>query len=192
MALKRRYSCVAMLTALSGALYLVPVRAQVAAAGSEPGRSLWVGGDYTNFSASFPFQSGRRLEGTGLFVDYHVDNWLWLEGEANLLSFSGFDGSTESSFLGGPKIYFLTNGNLRLYGKLLAGAGSIFYPLATGHATRPALTPGAGADYRVSRRWAVRMGYEYQIWFDAPGYAAGPGERLTPNGFHAGVAYNVF
>lgn len=188
---KRRTQWSALLSTLFAGLTLAPVRAQVAPEASKPAHSLRAGVEYSNFSSSFPFQSGRRLNGAGAFVDYHLDNWLYLEADASLLSFSGFEGSTESSFVGGPKAYFLARGNLRPFARLLAGVGSIYFPVAMGHASCPALAPGAGADYRLSRRWAVRIAYEYEIWLSPPASAATPGQRLAPNGLQFGFAYSV-
>ena len=72
------------------------------------------------------------------------------------------------------------------------GNARIAYPYAIGDASYFALAPGAGANYRMSRKWLLRIDYEYQIWLNSPGYANEPNRGLTPNGFGVGVAYRVF
>ena len=188
----KRSGCLAILTMLFAVLWLAPAQAQVVPAAYGPADSLWVGAEYSNVSASFPYQSGQRLQGVGAFADYHMKYPLGLEGEARFLTFGGFQGSTESSYLAGPKIFFLAHGKLLPYGKLLVGVARIHYPFAIGNANYFALAPGAGAEYSIGRHLTLRAEYEYQIWEDSPGYANEPDHQLTPNGFHIGIAYRVY
>ena len=189
----RRYFCTGTLTTLSLALLLVPARAQVDPSAYGPGHSLWVGAEYSNISASFPYQSGQRLQGVGVFADFHVNYRLGFAGVARFLPSGGFEGSTESSYLAGPKIFFFAKGRFQPYGKMLVGVGRIHYPFAIGNASYLALAPGAGAEYRISGRgrWMLLFDYEYQLWHDSPGYTNVPNHELTPNGFHVGVAYGI-
>jgi len=188
----RRFCSIATLTTLSIELLLMPAHAQVVPSAYGPAHPLWVGAEYSNISASFPYQSGQRLGGVGVFADFHL-NWRFaLEGDARYLDFGGFEGSTESSYLAGPNTYFFARGRFRPYGKMLVGMGSIHYPFAIGDASYLTLAPGAGTEYRLSRRWMLRIEYEYQMWPGSPGYANEPQHELTPNGFHVGVAYRVF
>ena len=188
----RRSCCMAMLTTLSSALWLVPARAQVVPSAFGPADSLWAGGEYSNVSASFPYQSGQRLEGAGAFADFHLKSRISLEGDARFLTFGGFEGSTEKSYLAGPRVFLFARGRFRPYGKLLIGVGKIHYPFAVGNASYLALAPGAGTEYRAGGRWILRIEYEYQDWLDSPGYANEPDHPLTPNGFHVGIAYRIF
>ena len=188
----RRYGSIAILTTLSVALLLVPAGAQVVPSAYGPGHSLWAGGEYSNVSASFPYQSSQRLEGAGVFADYHLNRLAGIEGEARFLNFGGFEGSTESSYLGGPRFSILAHGRILPFGKVLIGVGRIHYPFQIGSESYFALAPGGGIDYRVSRRWMLRGEYEYQLWLNSPGYANEPDHRLTPNGFHIGVSYRLF
>jgi opacity protein-like surface antigen len=191
MDLKIGFCRIATLTMLSTAL-LAPARAQVAPSGYEPSHVLWVGAEYSNLSASFPYQSGQRLAGAGAFADFRLNYRFDLEGDVRFLQFGGFEGSTESNYLAGPIVYPFQKGRLRLYGKLLAGDARIDYPYAIGDASYFALAPGAGAKYRINRRWLLRIDYEYQVWLNSPGYANESNHQLTPNGFDLGVAYRVF
>ena len=188
----RRYWCVATLMMLSGAFVHMPAGAQVVPEAYGPAKSTWVGGEYSDFRASFPYQSSQRLEGLGVFADFNLRGRVGVEGDARFLHFGGFYGSTESSYLVGPKAYFFKRGRFQPYGKLLVGVGKIHYPFDIGDASYFALAPGGGVGYRLSRRWMLRGEYEYQIWPSSPGYAIEPNHELTPNGFHVGVAYRVF
>jgi opacity protein-like surface antigen len=191
MDLKIGFCRIATLTILSTA-WLVPARAQVAPSGYESNHVLWVGAEYSNFSASFPYQSGQRLTGAGAFACFRLNYRFGLEGDVRFLQFGGFEGSTESNYLAGPVVYPLQKGRLRLYGKFLVGDARIDYPYAIGDANYFALAPGAGANYQMRRRWLLRINYEYQLWLHSPGYANEPNHQLTPNGFDVGVAYRVF
>jgi len=187
----RRYCCAAMLIALSAALN-VHLEAQVAPSAYRTPHVLWVGAEFSDVHASFPYQSSQRLLGMGVFADFKLNGRVGLEGDARFLHFGGFEDSTESSYLLGPKAYFLTRGRLQPYGKLLVGVGRIHYPFEIGDASYFSLAPGVGSGYRLSRRWMLRAEYEYQMWPNSPGYANVPKHELTPNGFHLGVEYRVF
>jgi opacity protein-like surface antigen len=188
----RRSCCVAMLLMLSAMVLHVGLEAQTVPAGYRTPRSLWVGGEYSNFSASFPYQSSQRLEGLGAFVDFKLGGRIGVEGDARFLNFGGYEGSTERSYLAGPKVYLFTKGRFQPYGKFLVGVGEIHYPYEIGNASYFALAPGGGAGYRLSDRWMLRAEYEYQIWPNSPGFANEPKHELTPNGVNVGVAFLVF
>jgi opacity protein-like surface antigen len=188
----RRICCSALLITPSALLMHVPLQAQVVPAAYRSPHALWVGAEYSNVRASFPYQSSQRLSGAGLFADFKLNGRVGLDGDARFLHFGGFEDSTESSYLGGPKVYFFTKGRLQPYGKLLVGVGQIHFPFEIGDASYFSLAPGVGSGYRLSSRWMLRAEYEYQIWHNSPGYANEPKHELTPNGFHVGVAYRVF
>jgi len=183
---------IALLTALSTALVGGAARAQSAPSAFGPGKSLWAGAGYSSFSASFPYQSGQRVSGPGAFIDYHLNSRLTLEAEARFLRFGGFETSTESSYLAGPKFFVFERGKYRPYGKALVGLGRIHYPFTIGSASYLAVAPGAGMEYRLSRRLMLHLDYEYQFWLNSPGYASEPDHPLHPNGFQIGVAYRIF
>lgn len=190
MAPGRKYGFIAILATLA-ALWPTPASAQVVPAGFQAAHSIWVGGQYSYFSASFPYQTTQRIQGAGVFGDYHIHNSFWLEGEASFLEFGGFEGSTESSYLAGPRVQFLRRGKFQPYGKLLVGMAGIHYPYAIGDAHYFAFAPAGGLDYRLSARWFLRGEYEYQFWPGSPGYANVPSHELTPSGFHIGLAYKI-
>lgn len=191
MKLLRSIFRIATLTIFSLVLSVQHAQAQVVPSGYEPGHSLWVGAEYSNVHASFPYGSSQRLQGAGALFDFHLTPRVGLLGDARFLNWGGFEGSTESSYLAGPRVFLFAKGKFRPYGKALVGAGRIHYPFAIGDASYLALAPGAGTEYRMSPRWMLRFDYEYQIWFNSPGYINEPDHRLTPNGFHIGVAYRL-
>ena len=177
--------------ALAAALLPACAHAQVVPVAYSSPQSLWVGAEYSNISASFPYQSGQRLQGVGAFVDYNLNRHLGLEFDARFLPFGGFHDSTESSYLAGPRGFFLQRGRFRPYGKMLVSEGKIHYPFTIGDASYLALAPGAGSEYRLSRRWLLRAEYEYQMWLNSPGFANQPKHQLNPNGIHIGVAFKI-
>ena len=71
------------------------------------------------------------------------------------------------------------------------GLGKIQYPFSIGSGTYLALAPGGGLNYRLSRRFSLRAEYEYQMWPGSPNFTNEPAHELTPNGFHAGIAYRL-
>ena len=188
----RRSSCFTMLIGLSAVLLDAPAHAQVAPSAFRATQSLWVGAEYSNVRASFPYQSGQRLSGVGVFADFKWNGRIALSGDARFLHFGGFENSTESSYLAGPKVYFLSRGRFQPYGKFLVGEGRIHYPFQIGDASYFALAPGIGSGYRINHHWLLRAEYEYQIWYGSPDYANEPKHQLTPNGIHVGVAYRIF
>jgi opacity protein-like surface antigen len=179
------------IAALAASLLVSAAHAQVVPSATSPGHALWVGGEYSNISASFPYQSGHRLWGIGAFADYHVTNHIGLEAEARFLRFNSFYGETEDNYLGGPRYLVGRFGQLQPYAQCLAGIGKIQYPFAIGNGSYLALAPGAGANYRIARRWSLRGEYEYQFWLNSPNIVNEPSHEITPNGFHLGVAYRL-
>ena len=192
MDLLRKPPCIVILIALAAARAFVPVQAQVVPSAYRDAKSFWVGGEYSDIHASFPYQSSQRLNGVGVFADLKLNGYVGLEGDARFLHNGGFQGSTESTYLLGPKAYFFARGKFRPYAKFLIGDGRIHYPFEIGDASYFALAPGAGSGYMLSHRWMLRGEYEYQLWLNSPGFANQPKHQLTPNGFHVGVVYRVF
>jgi hypothetical protein len=180
------------MAALAAGMVACAAQAQVVPSATGPGRALWVGAEYSNINASFPYQSNQRLWGIGGFADYHLAGHFAVEGEARFLRFQGFYGETEDNYLAGPRYMARRFGKLEPYAQCLAGIGKIQYPFQIGTGSYFAIAPGAGANYRLSRKWTVRGEYEYQLWLNSPNIANEPADQLRPNGFHAGIAYRLF
>jgi len=166
--------------------------AQSAPSARRTGHALWVGGEYSNISAGFPYQSGQRLWGAGVFADYHLTSHIGLEGEARFLRFNNFYGETEDNYLGGVRYMARDFGRFQPYAQVLVGDGKIQYPFGIGSGDYFALAPAAGTNYRLSRRFSLRAEYEYQIWPGSPNIAGEPDHRITPQGVHVGVAFRLF
>jgi opacity protein-like surface antigen len=178
--------------AVAAVLLAVAARAQVVPSATGPGRSLWAGGEYSNIQAGFPYQSNQRLWGVAAFADYHFVPHVALEGEARFLRFNSFYGETEDNYLAGPRYEIRSFGKLEPFVQCLAGIGKIQFPFQIGTGSYLAVAPGAGVNYRLSRRWTVRGEYEYQFWLNSPNISGEPAHQITPSGFHVGIAFRVF
>jgi opacity protein-like surface antigen len=166
--------------------------AQVVPAAYQDMPRLWAGADYSNFSASFPYESNQRIWGIGVFADLTLKAHFGVAGDASFLHFGGFEASTESSYLAGPQYVFRNFGRFRPYVQGLVGVGKIHYPFQIGDASYFAVAPAAGVSYRLNSKFALRAAYEYQFWPNSPGYSNEPDHTLQPNGAMIGLAYSIF
>ncbi len=179
------------MAALGLVLLVGLAQAQVVPSATGPAHPLWVGGEYSNVHSSFPYASDQRLWGFGVFADYGLTGHIGLEADARFLRFNSFYGETEDNYLAGPRYLIGTFGRFQPYAQFLLGLAKIQYPFNIGNGSYLALAPGAGASYRIGRRWSVRAEYEYQLWPCSPDIANEPAHEITPNGFHAGIAYRL-
>ncbi|MBV8630672.1 MAG: outer membrane beta-barrel protein [Silvibacterium sp.] len=165
--------------------------AQVAPSVRGGGSSLWVGGEFGSFNSDY--DAITRIIGPGVTVDYNITPKIGLIGEARWLHWNGTDSQTQSDYLAGAKYTFHYK-RFSFGPKFLAGGVWIKFPVvATGGSTGSyfAYAPGGFGEYRVSRRFSVRGGYEYQVLPSAPGLAGQPSHGLTPHGFTVGVNYRL-
>lgn len=167
----------------------VAVSGQVVPAGYGNSNRLWVGGEYSNFTPSFG--PAVRIAGVGAFADWNLNPRWGVEGEARFLRFNGFYGEAQNTYLAGPKFMVLKQGKFRPFAKFLIGMGDNHFPFKIGNGSYLAYAPGAGLNYRLTRRIALRGDYEYQLWPSAPGIAGEPSNGMKPNGFSAGFAYSL-
>jgi len=178
--------------ALAAGLLSSVARAQVVSPGFEPVHALWVGGEYSNIHAGFPYQSNQRLWGVGAFADYHLSDRLDIEAEARFLRWNSFYGETQDNYLAGPRYLVERFGRIQPYGQCLVGFGIMQYPFQIDNRRYFAVAPGAGLNIRVSPKWTIRGQYEYQFWPGSPNYSDEPKHEITPNGFQVGVAFRLF
>jgi len=164
--------------------------AQVAPAAYGSAMNLWAGAEYSNFLPDFG--PPNRLTGIGAYADLNLTSRWGVEGEARFLRFNGFYGEAQDNYLIGPKIKVIQLRKLQPYAKALVGIGQNDFPFSIGTGRYFAVAPGAGVDYRLSGRIALRAEYEYQIWPFAPGIAGEPSNGMKPNGFSAGIAFKMF
>lgn len=170
----------------SGAAY-----AQVAESVRGGNSTLWVGGEFGSFNSDYLTRT--RIIGPGVTVDYNLTPKIGLIGELRWLHWNGTDSQTQSDYLIGGKYVFHYH-RFSFGPKFLVGGVWVKYPVvATGGSTGSyfAYAPGGFGEYRVSQRFSVRGGYEYQILPSAPGFAGQPSNGLTPNGFTVGVNYRL-
>jgi len=154
------------------------------------GKSLWAGGEYSNYQADFG--PPDRLTGLGAFVDFNWNSRFAAEAELRFLHFNGYQGEHQSNYFVGPKYTIIRYGKFRPYAKVLFGIGDIKFPYKIGSGSYFAFAPGGGLDYRLTHRIALRAEYEYQFWPSAPGIAGEPNHGIKPNGFNAGISYRIF
>jgi opacity protein-like surface antigen len=179
------------MVALAASVFASSAQAQVVPSGEEAGRALWVGGEYSNIQAGFPYQSSQRLWGIGGFADYHLTPHFDVEGEVRFLRFNSFYGETEDNYLAGPRYLIERFEKIQPYAQCLVGFAKMQYPFSIGTGQYFALAPGAGANYRISHRWSLRGEYEFQLWPGSPNLANEPAHEIQPNGFHVGLAYRL-
>jgi opacity protein-like surface antigen len=179
------------LAAAIAAAFCQTAAAQVAASGIGAGHTLWGGAEYVNYSASFPYKSGQRLTGYQFFGNYDFTAHLAAEADVRLLNQSNFYGESESDYLAGPQFRTRRYGRFQFYGQYLAGLGKIQFPFSIGNGNYFAFDVGGGMNYRIAHHWQMRAGYDYEIWFNSPNVANQPDDPITPNGFHAGLAFSA-
>ena len=174
---------------LSVLLGSTAVFAQVAASSEGGNATVWVGGEFSSFNPDY--DPASRIIGPGVFGDFNLTPKLGIEGEARWLHFNGAGGETQSDYLGGIKYRFFRFQKLGVSAKFLVGGVWVNYPDTIGSGSYFAYAPGVMADYRISRRLAVRGGYEFLFLPSAPGFPGQPSNGLTPSGFSVGVAYRL-
>ena len=188
----RRLGLRAALLSAAACLATSLAGAQAVYAGFQPTHSIWVGAECSWFSASFPYQSGQRVEGCGGFANLRWTSHIDIEGNVRWLPWNDYPQTSERTLLAGPRYIFRRFGKFEPYGKFLVGDGTIHYPYKIGTDSYFALAPGGGVNYRLSRRLTVRAEYEYQIWLNSPGFTNEPKHALHPNGLNVGFAYKVW
>ena len=164
------------------------VHAQVApsASGNQP--TLSAGGLFTytqpdyDPSTNTVASSSNHLFGLGGFVDYRLSRWIQLEAEGRWQHWNQTQGYTvnENTYAIGLRDPIHTFGRFTPYGKALIGFGTANF--LVGHAAM--FTFGGGADYRLSKRIALRADFEYQQWRVNP--------TLKPYTAAVGFRYRIF
>jgi hypothetical protein len=151
---------------------------------------VWAGGEFSDFS---PDYGVKNLVGPGVSFDFNVTSKLGVIGEARWLHFnnSGDDGETQSDYLLGGKYRFWKFRDLDFDAKFLFGGVWIRFPGDIGSGSYFAYAPGVFGDYRISRKFRARAGYEYILLPSAPDIPGQPSNGLEPHGFTVGVEYNV-
>src|ERR1039457_1076498 len=83
------------LTALTAILLTIAAQAQVVPSATEPLHVLWLGGEYSNIHAGFPYESDLRLWGIGGFANYRFTSHIDVQAELRFLRFNSFHSENE-------------------------------------------------------------------------------------------------
>lgn len=166
------------------------VFAQVAPSVTGGEAVLMAGGEVSGFN---PDYGGSHLLGLGATFDFNFTPKIGMVGEARWLHFhnSGDGGETQSNYLVGAKYRFWQYKKLDFNAKFLVGGVWITFPLNIGTGSYFAYAPGGFVDYRLSRRFRARGGYEYQFLPSAPNIPGQPNDGLQPRGWTAGIEYVI-
>ncbi len=159
-------------------------RAQVAesAVGGNQEVSAGVLGSY--FENNY---GNRKLEGLSAFIDLDLNRHYGIEGEGSWLRWHQRDNVYIDTYLAGPRYQFNYIARFRPYAKFLIGDGKFNFPYNYGYGNYFVMAPGAGVDYRLSRRLDLRLvNFEYQVW---PGFTFG---TLHNYGVSAGIRVRLF
>lgn len=140
-------------------------------------------------SANHLEYGNRWLGGAGALVDLNL-NWRFaVEGEANWARYHQVAGTHATTWLIGPRYQLSAmgrNDQYRPYVKFLIGDGNFNFPYNAGYGNYLVLAPGAGLDYRINRRFRLRLvDFEYQDW---PNFSYGSTANVA---ISTGVRYNL-
>jgi opacity protein-like surface antigen len=164
---------------------VVSARAQVAPAAYRSSFTLSAGALGSRFQPDYEdsgvaHSSPYNLYGIGAYVDADFSRWVKIEAEGRWLRFNQFLGVDENTYMIGPRVAPYTFHKITPYGKVLFGWGSGSFLAGRSFA----LAYGGGADYRLTRRFAVRGDFEYQQWQVTS-------ITLHPYGVSAGISYRI-
>lgn len=148
------------------------------------------GGEVSGFN---PDYGTSHLLGLGATFDFNFTPKIGMVGEARWLHFhnGGDGGETQSDYLLGAKYRVWRYKKFDFDAKFLIGGVWIRFPADIGTGSYFAYAPGGFVDYRLSERFRVRGGYEFQILPSAPNIPGQPNNGLQPHGWTAGVEYTI-
>jgi hypothetical protein len=170
-----------LLTALLGTARTAS--AQVVFAGDKGGLNINVGATASGYEVKYGEQ---KLLGVAGLVDFDTTRRFGIEGEGRVLMFNNLYQVQARTYLGGARYHF-DMGRFQVYGKGLVGVGQFTFPYNYAHGNYLVIAPGAGVDYRLTRRISARLAdFEYQIW---PQFTYG---SMSSYGVSVGVRYRVF
>ena len=160
-----------------------------------PRLPLLVGAAFSNFNIDWG--RGRRMNGIEAWADYYFYyapsflRFTGIEVEGRDINFGRpqeLSPMRQDTLQGGPVATLYNRPKFRVYGKALAGIGSIDHPSSSGktHTTNPVYSVGGGVDYRATRSIWIRGEYDGQWW---PAIFS-RGTALTPAGVSIGISYN--
>jgi hypothetical protein len=134
--------------------------AQVVYTGDKGGLAISAGANASGYQVQYGQQ---KLLGFAAVVDADTRRRFGVEGEGRWLMFHNPDQLQAKTYLGGAR-YHYGFGKYQVYGKGLVGVGQFTFPYNYAHGNYLVIAPGAGVDYRWTRRISFRADFEYQIW----------------------------
>jgi opacity protein-like surface antigen len=155
-------------------------------------QSLWVGAEFSNMQAGFPYGSNWRMSGIGAFAVFNWNHSFGVQAETNFLRFNSFNGENQMSFLVGPHYTFLHSSRWQPYAQFSIGDVRTRYPFDIGAGNSFAMAPAGGLDYTLRQHWAIHAQYEYQFLTNSPNFTDEPHFGIRPNGVQVGIAYRLF
>lgn len=190
----RRSAClppVLLLLLLAASLGLASMaRAQAVPDATSGGFRISAGGTASAYELGY---GEVKKMGTSAFVDFDTLHHFGAEGEVRWLRFAlqptGPGPAADehaTTYLAGLR-YFRDYGRFRPYAKGLVGVGEFNFPYNLGTDSCFVAAPGAGVDYRLTRRISWRaVDVEYQIW---PQFEFG---SMKSYGVSSGIRINIF
>ena len=137
-----------------------PVSAQVVPAATGGGFTVSAGATGSGFVLQY---GERKMLGVSGFVDADTRRGIGVEAEGRWLEFHQIADVHAETYSIGPR-YHMNFGRFQPYAKGLVGFGDFNFPYNLAHGSYLVITPGAGVDYRLSRRLHWRADFEYQLW----------------------------
>lgn len=156
--------------------------AQAAESGDVGAARLAVGGGGSGYTLGY---GNRKMIGVTAWVDGDTIRRFGGEGEARWLDFHQTANVHAETYLGGVR-YHLNYGRMQPYVKALGGLGYFNFPYNFATGKYFVAAGGGGLDYRVNRRWIVRVDAEYQDW---PQFTYGAMNSL---GVNVGLRFRIF
>jgi hypothetical protein len=158
-------------------------QAQVVPAADAGGMRLSAGGAFSGYYLNYGEQ---KLLGASAFVDADTLRHFGVEGEARWLTVHQTNDEHATTYLIGPR-YSRYYGRFQPYVKGLVGIGQFNFPYNLGRDNCLVVAPGAGVDFRLSRRISWRaVDFEYQIW---PQFYYG---QMSSPGLSTGIRIRIF
>ena len=156
---------------------------QAVESANEAHASLWVGGGASGYYLQYG--SIKELGITGL-VDFDTTRRFGVEAEGRWLEYHKTANVHVETYAAGLRYHF-NMGRFQPYAKGLVGGGRFNFPYNYAYGNYFLIAPGAGVDYRLSRRWSMRVAdFEYQYW---PQFTFG---AMSSAGITTGIRYRVF
>jgi hypothetical protein len=175
----------AILMAVLLAVFLGMARtasAQVVYSGDKGGFAVSAGAAASGFQVQYGQQ---KLLGFSGVVDIDTRRRFGLEGEGRWLMFHNPNQIQSKTYMGGVR-YHYAFGKYQVYGKGLVGVGQFTFPYKYAQGNYLVIAPGAGVDYRWTRRISFRVNVEYQFW---PQFTFG---SMGAIGGDVGIQYHIF